>query len=66
MIDRPFSQTQAEDFFLESLEAWREAQGIEVMTLIGHSLGGYLSLAFALKYVRTPLLYFNQAHVFAL
>lgn len=41
---------QAEDFFLESLEAWREAQGIEVMTLIGHSLGGYLSLAFALKY----------------
>ncbi|GHJ88703.1 hypothetical protein NliqN6_5105 [Naganishia liquefaciens] len=41
---------KAEDFFLESLEAWREAQGIETMTLIGHSLGGYLSLAFALKY----------------
>lgn len=34
---------QAENFFLESLESWRQAQGIEVMTLIGHSLGGYLS-----------------------
>lgn len=37
------SLTQAENFFLESLESWRQAQGIEVMTLIGHSLGGYLS-----------------------
>ncbi|KAJ9097703.1 hypothetical protein QFC21_004741 [Naganishia friedmannii] len=41
---------KAENFFLESLDSWREAQGIEVMTLIGHSLGGYLSTAYALKY----------------
>ncbi|KAJ9119000.1 hypothetical protein QFC24_005966 [Naganishia onofrii] len=41
---------KAENFFLESLDSWREAQGIEVMTLIGHSLGGYLSTAYALRY----------------
>ncbi|BEI92887.1 uncharacterized protein CcaverHIS019_0505150 [Cutaneotrichosporon cavernicola] len=41
---------RAEHFFLSSLEAWRAAEGIERMVLIGHSLGGYLSSAYALKY----------------
>lgn len=40
----------AENFFLDSLDEWREKMGIEQMTLIGHSLGGYLSAAYALKY----------------
>ncbi|PKI86050.1 hypothetical protein MVES1_000465 [Malassezia vespertilionis] len=40
----------AESFFLTSLEQWREKMKIEKMTLVGHSLGGYLSLAYALKY----------------
>jgi cardiolipin-specific phospholipase len=41
---------RAEDFFVDSLEAWREKGGYEKMTLIGHSLGGYLSAAYTLKY----------------
>jgi cardiolipin-specific phospholipase len=30
---------EAESFFVESLEQWRERVGLEKMTLIGHSLG---------------------------
>ncbi|KAG0256151.1 hypothetical protein DFQ27_005876 [Actinomortierella ambigua] len=41
---------QAENFFLDALEEWREKQQIEKMTLLGHSLGGYLSAVYALKY----------------
>ncbi|TPX59569.1 hypothetical protein SpCBS45565_g07698 [Spizellomyces sp. 'palustris'] len=40
----------AEAFFVESLEKWREANGIDSMTLMGHSLGGYLSACYALKH----------------
>ncbi|GBE79399.1 alpha/beta-hydrolase [Sparassis latifolia] len=41
---------EAESFFVDSLEQWRQKMGLESMTLIGHSLGGYLSVAYALKY----------------
>lgn len=41
---------EAESFFIDSLEEWRGKMGLEKMTLIGHSLGGYLSIAYALKY----------------
>jgi hypothetical protein len=34
----------AEDFFVESLEQWRQAQKLPKMILAGHSLGGYLSV----------------------
>jgi cardiolipin-specific phospholipase len=40
----------SEDFFVESLESWREAQGIPKMVLLGHSLGGYLSVAYSERY----------------
>lgn len=40
----------AEDFFVESLEAWREANAIERMYLAGHSIGGYLSVAYCERY----------------
>jgi len=40
----------AEKFFVESIEAWREANGLEKMILGGHSMGGYLSVAYAEKY----------------
>ncbi|CEH17579.1 Predicted hydrolase/acyltransferase (alpha/beta hydrolase superfamily) [Ceraceosorus bombacis] len=40
----------AESFFTDSLEDWREVMGLEKMTLVGHSLGGYLSIAYTLKY----------------
>lgn len=31
--------TNAEGFFVESLEAWRVKEGVDRMMLIGHSLG---------------------------
>ncbi|KAF9100368.1 hypothetical protein BGX29_006658 [Mortierella sp. GBA35] len=40
----------SEGFFIEGLEEWRQIQKIEKMVLVGHSLGGYLSTAYALKY----------------
>jgi len=47
---KPGSVQAAEDFFIDSLEEWREKQGIDKMILFGHSLGGYLSACYALKY----------------
>lgn len=41
---------EAESFFLDALEEWREKMGIEKMSLVGHSLGAYLSTAYALRY----------------
>lgn len=41
---------QAEDFFVESLEAWRKAQNITTFSLAGHSMGGYISVAYAERY----------------
>lgn len=40
----------AESYFLASLEQWREKMQIDKMVLVGHSLGGYLSVAYALRY----------------
>ncbi|KAL0949913.1 hypothetical protein HGRIS_009941 [Hohenbuehelia grisea] len=41
---------EAESFFIDSLEQWRVKMGLEKMTLIGHSLGAYFSVVYALKY----------------
>ncbi|XP_011270431.1 hypothetical protein CAOG_08791 [Capsaspora owczarzaki ATCC 30864] len=41
---------EAENFFVESLELWRQRMGIESFVLCGHSLGGFLSATYALKY----------------
>jgi pimeloyl-ACP methyl ester carboxylesterase len=38
------------DFFIGALEKWRETLKIEKFHLIGHSLGGYLSGLYSLKY----------------
>lgn len=40
----------AEHFFLDSLENWRRQEGIDKMLLVGHSLGGYLSTAYAKRH----------------
>lgn len=41
---------EAESFFVDSLEEWRNKMGLETMTLVGHSLGAYMSVAYALRY----------------
>lgn len=46
------SPQAAEDFFVESLEAWRAAQkpALDRMVLTGHSMGGYLAIAYCERY----------------
>lgn len=46
----PSRVARAEHFFLASLENWRERVGVEKMVLVGHSLGGYLASAYAVRY----------------
>jgi len=41
---------EAESFFVDSLEDWRKERGLEKFTLMGHSLGGYLAVCYAIKY----------------
>lgn len=48
--DRPGKITEAEDWFVDALEEWRVQKGLSSFTLLGHSLGGYLAVAYALKY----------------
>jgi len=49
-VTRDDSVEAAEDFFVEGLEAWRKANGIDTMILGGHSLGGYISVAYCERY----------------
>ncbi|KAI5949548.1 hypothetical protein KGF54_005425 [Candida jiufengensis] len=41
---------KVEDWFIDSLEIWRQKRNINKFILMGHSFGGYLSCAYALKY----------------
>jgi cardiolipin-specific phospholipase len=41
---------EAEDWFIDALEEWRKIRRIDKFTLLGHSLGGYLAVSYALKY----------------
>ncbi|KUJ17488.1 alpha/beta-hydrolase [Mollisia scopiformis] len=41
---------EAENWFIDALEEWRKQRGIERFTLMAHSLGGYMAVAYALKY----------------
>lgn len=50
---RPLFSTdaqEAEDQFVESIEQWRAKVGLESMILLGHNLGGYLAVSYAMKY----------------
>lgn len=42
--------TEAENWFIDALEEWRVQRKIHQFTLFGHSLGGYMAVAYALKY----------------
>ena len=46
----PVDAEGAECEFVETLERWREGVGLEQMVLLGHSLGGFLSLSYAMRY----------------
>jgi cardiolipin-specific phospholipase len=48
--DKDAKIAEAEAWFVDALEDWRKARNIDKFTLMGHSLGGYLSIAYALKY----------------
>lgn len=48
--DRESQITEAEDWFIDSLEEWRVKRKISKMTLVGHSMGGYMAVCYALKY----------------
>jgi len=41
---------EAELFFTQSIEKWREAMGLDKMTIVAHSFGGHLTSRYALKY----------------
>lgn len=41
---------EAEEMFVQSLEEWREAVGVELMIFLGHDLGGFVSTAYALTH----------------
>jgi abhydrolase domain-containing protein 4 len=41
---------EIEDQYVESIEKWRQLVKIEKMIILGHSFGGFLSTAYAMKY----------------
>lgn len=48
-----FRGTTAEDakkFWVESFELWRKELGLKDFTLLGHSLGGFITTSYALEY----------------
>jgi cardiolipin-specific phospholipase len=48
--DREGKIEEAESWFVDALEEWRIKRRLERFTLLGHSLGGYMATAYALKY----------------
>ncbi|OCK99761.1 alpha/beta-hydrolase [Cenococcum geophilum 1.58] len=48
--DREEKIREAENWFVDALEEWRVKKKIDRFTLLGHSLGGYMAVAYALKY----------------
>lgn len=41
---------EVENQFVESIEEWRCALGLDKVILLGHNLGGFLAAAYSLKY----------------
>lgn len=60
------STFEAESFFVEALEICRQQIGIESFILAGHSLGGYISGCYALRYPKyvTKLLLLSPGGIY--
>ena len=41
---------EAELYFLSRINDWRESMGFDLIDLVGHSFGGFISARYALKY----------------
>lgn len=41
---------ECEDFFIDAIEKWRIAKGIERFTFVAHSMGAYFASAYSMKY----------------
>ncbi len=41
---------EARGWWVESLEAWRQTMGLEQITLLGHSMGGFVAASYALAH----------------
>lgn len=41
---------ETENFFIDSLEQWRIAKGLDRFTFVAHSMGAYFASAYAMKY----------------
>ena len=54
-----------ENEFVESIEKWRCAMGIEKMILLGHSLGAFMVTSYAMKYPDRSVID-NKAVIFVL
>ncbi|XP_078473583.1 (Lyso)-N-acylphosphatidylethanolamine lipase isoform X1 [Lampetra fluviatilis] len=46
----PMDAAGAETLFIDAMERWREEMGLRSFQLLGHSLGAYLSAAYALQH----------------
>ena len=46
----PASPMQAEEVFVNTLEVWRKAMGLQQFTLLGHSFGAYIACAYSLRF----------------
>ncbi|MED6272226.1 hypothetical protein CHARACLAT_027986, partial [Characodon lateralis] len=46
----PSDAAKAEEQFVNSIEQWRQAVGLDNMILLGHSLGGYLATSYAIQH----------------
>jgi cardiolipin-specific phospholipase len=44
------TKLEAEQFYVQAFEKWRAKMGLEVMNIVAHSFGAYVTSRYALKY----------------